>query len=70
MVADRTDAGELSLQVRVDAKPSAMIFKNSVRSELHAFVCASCGFVEFYVDDPKTLYDAFLASQHNTPETT
>ena len=70
MVVDRTDSGELEFHLRVDAKPSAMILKKSVRSALHAFVCASCGYVEFYADDPKALYDAFLAAQQNTPEIT
>ena len=65
MAVDRTDAGELDLQVRVDAKPSAFILKKSACSKLHAFVCGSCGYVEFYADDPKTLYDAFIASQQD-----
>ncbi len=68
MVVDRTDSGELEFHVRVDAKPSAVIFKNSVRSALHAFVCSSCGYVEFYADTPKQLYDAFLAAQQDSPE--
>lgn len=70
MVADQTRGGEIDLQLRVDAKPSAMILKKSVRSKLHAYVCSSCGYVEFYADDPKALYDAFLASQEDLPSIT
>ena len=70
MVADRTQAGEIDLQLRVDARPTAVILKKSARSKLHAFVCSSCGYVEFYADDPKELYDAFLASQEDSPNIT
>jgi len=66
MAVDRTDAGELDLQLRVDAKPSAILLKKSTRSKLHAFVCGSCGYVEFYADDPKALHDAFLAAQEDS----
>jgi len=38
-----------------------------VVTTLHGFVCSACGCVEFYVDDPKALYDAFLAAQEDTP---
>jgi len=30
----------------------------------------SCGYVEFYADDPQTLYDAFMAAQQDTPQIT
>ena len=72
MAVDKVGQGnyEYALQVRVDAKPSALMFKKSVRSDLHAFVCSSCGYVEFYADDPQALYDAFLAAQQDAPEIT
>lgn len=66
LVMDRTDAGEVQLQLRVDANPSAMVFKHSVHSGLRAFVCSACGFVEFYADNPGELYKAFNAAQHGT----
>jgi hypothetical protein len=66
MVADRSDSGETELRLRVDARPSAMVLKKSARSILHAYVCGSCGYVEFYVEDPKELYDAFLAAQQDS----
>ena len=70
MVADRNQNMEYDLKLRVDAQPSAMVFKQAARSAIHACVCSSCGYVEFYADDPQTLYDAFLAAQQNTPQIT
>jgi predicted nucleic-acid-binding Zn-ribbon protein len=70
MVADRNQNGEYDLRLRVDAQPSAMVFKHAARSAVHACVCSSCGYVEFYADDPKALYDAFLAAQQDTPQIT
>ena len=70
MVADRNQNIEYDLKLRVDAEPSAMMFKKSARTALHAYVCSSCGYVEFYADDPTALYDAFLAAQRDMPEIT
>ncbi len=70
MVADTNQAREYDLKLRVDAQPSAIMFKQAARSAVHACVCSSCGYVEFYADDPQTLYDAFLAAQQNTPQIT
>lgn len=70
MVADRNQNFEYDLKLRVDAAPDAMMFKKSARSTVHAYVCSSCGYVEFYADDPKALYDAFLAAQQDTPQIT
>lgn len=70
MVADRNQNGEYDLRLRVDAQPSAMVFKHAARSAVHACVCSSCGYVEFYADDPQTLYDAFLAAQRDAPQIT
>jgi predicted nucleic-acid-binding Zn-ribbon protein len=35
--------------------PEAMIFKGSRQSNVSAWVCAACGFVEFYADTPASL---------------
>lgn len=70
MVADRNQNMEYDLKLRVDAQPSAMVFKQAARSAIHACVCSACGYVEFYADDPKALYDAFLAAQQDTPQIT
>jgi hypothetical protein len=70
MVVTDVRGGDVNLNLREDAKPSALVFKNSTRSVLHAFVCSACGYVEFYVDDPKDLYDAFIAAQQDSPSIT
>jgi predicted nucleic-acid-binding Zn-ribbon protein len=63
MVADNSQGRETDLNVRVDAHPSALLFKLAKRSPLHAYICAVCGFTEFYVAEPQTLYEAFVESQ-------
>lgn len=55
--------GERELQVRVDADPTAMMFKKSVRSPVHAWICGQCGYVEMYADKPGELYKAFTEAQ-------
>ena len=70
MVVTEVRGVDASLNLRQDAKPSALVFKNSARSEVHAFVCSACGYVEFYADDPKELYDAFVAAQQDLPKIT
>ena len=71
MIVDRGFRNtEYDLRLRVDANPSAVLVKKSERSKLHAFVCSDCGYVEFYADDPKALYHAFLAAKQNTPQIT
>ena len=70
MVADRDHGGELDLKLRMDARPSAMVLKRPARSVLHAYVCGACGYVELYADDPRALYDAFVAAQNDTPKIT
>jgi len=63
MVVHRNESQEQSLNLRVDADPAAIVFKKSVRSIMHAEVCSSCGYIEFYADDPAALMDAFVKSQ-------
>jgi len=62
MVVDFGQGGEKSLRVRVDADPTAMVFKKSTRSDVHAWICGQCGYMELYADDPADLYNAFTAS--------
>ncbi len=35
--------------------PDALLLKGRQSTTLSAWVCAECGFVEFYADDPKVL---------------
>ena len=56
MIADRFDGNlEAPLQLRVDFKPDAFMFKESKRSEIVAFVCMKCGFTELYTTSPQNL---------------
>jgi len=47
--------GEQELSVATFRKPEAFIFKGQQSSTLSAWVCADCGYVEFYADSPQTL---------------
>jgi predicted nucleic-acid-binding Zn-ribbon protein len=61
-VIDRTrGAGgskETEFTVATFRKPDAVLFKGQQNTTLSAWVCAVCGFVEFYADSPKTLTEA------------
>lgn len=46
------------VNLRIDAKPDALFFKAPAYSRLKAFVCAQCGFTEFYAEDPAPLAKA------------
>ena len=63
MVIDRSQGGEQDLNFRVDAQPTALVFKKSARAAIHAYICSACGFTELYADDPAKLHEAFLAGQ-------
>lgn len=63
MVVDSYEGGKRHIQVRVDADPAAMVFKKSVHSPVHAWICGQCGYIELYADDPAELYKAFTEAQ-------
>jgi len=65
---DFGQGGERDLKVRVDADPTAMVFKKSTRSDVHAWICGQCGYLELYADDPADLYNAFTASGSTLPD--
>jgi predicted nucleic-acid-binding Zn-ribbon protein len=52
---DRSRNFNQTLTVATFRKPDAVIFKGQQETALSAWVCAECGFVEFYADSPKTL---------------
>jgi predicted nucleic-acid-binding Zn-ribbon protein len=63
-IIDRGDynaAGQL--QVGIEKKPEAWVFKQLVQSELYATICASCGFTEIYASNPRAIYDAYQAAR-------
>ena len=55
------------VQLTVDRKPTALVFKNSEHATLRARVCADCGIVEFYATDAESLYGAYQASLRDHP---
>jgi formate-dependent nitrite reductase cytochrome c552 subunit len=70
MVIDKVSAAgaERNFAVRVDADPTAMMFKKSTRSDVHAWICGQCGYMELYADNPGELYQAFTAAQSTFPD--
>jgi len=50
---DKGDNGHLT--VATFRKPGAVVFKGQVTTTLSAWVCADCGYLELYADDPKKL---------------
>jgi hypothetical protein len=54
---------ELTVQVAKD--PMAMIMKEKIRSPLKVVICGSCGFVEFFVNNPGELAAAEAQQQKN-----
>jgi hypothetical protein len=48
------------LQVEVQRRPNAVLFKRPERVDLTARVCCACGYTELYVDAPRALYTAYL----------
>jgi predicted nucleic-acid-binding Zn-ribbon protein len=43
------------MSVATFRKPEALIFKEKQETTVSAWVCASCGYVEFYADSPTTI---------------
>ena len=52
---DRDNHYEREFTIAIFRKPDAILFKGQRETTLSAWVCAECGFVEFYADSPKTL---------------
>jgi predicted nucleic-acid-binding Zn-ribbon protein len=53
---DRSDNGvEMELSVATYSKPEAFLFKGKLITTLSAWVCADCGYVEFYADSPQSI---------------
>lgn len=60
-VIERGDSNtRYDLQVEVQRRPNAVLFKRPERSAVSAQVCGACGHTEFYVDAPRALYAAYL----------
>lgn len=62
------DQGQYSsglLRVAVDQDPNAFIFNDTYTSNVSAWVCGSCGYMELFAADPRGLYDAYVVSKEN-----
>jgi hypothetical protein len=60
-VIDRGDSNtRQDLEVEVQRRPNAVLFKRPERSKLSAQVCGACGHVELYAEAPRALYAAYL----------
>ncbi len=63
---DRGDSNSNNdMRVSVDEKPDALIFKQRNYSDIRAHICGDCGFIQFYADDPKTLWMAYQNRQND-----
>jgi hypothetical protein len=65
-VAERGDDNmRYDLQVEVQRRPNAFLFKRPQRADLTARVCCACGYTGLYVDAPSALYTAHLQADAN-----
>jgi ribosomal protein S27AE len=53
----------MSIAVRVDENPDAVVFKGMHAEDLKAWICGDCGYVEFFVANPQQLFDVYSRSQ-------
>ena len=60
-IAERGDDNmRYDLQLEIQRRPNALLFKRPERADLTARVCCACGYTELYVDAPRALYTAYL----------
>lgn len=56
MAIDRGDDNVVrDLAVATSENPRALLFKGKRETSVSAWVCASCGLVEFYADSPEAI---------------
>ena len=60
-VVERGDGNtRYDLQLEVQRRPNAVLFKRPERSSLSAVACGACGFTELYAEVPRALYAAYV----------
>ncbi len=64
-IEDKGRSVEESLEIEIDRKREALFLRGSVRGALRAWICAECGNVELFVDNPGELYQAYLDAQEH-----
>jgi DNA-directed RNA polymerase subunit RPC12/RpoP len=62
-VLDQGHYSDGVLSAAIDTKPEAVIFKGWIRTGIRADVCATCGHMDLFVDNPGELYKAYLRKQ-------
>ena len=46
---------QMEMSVATFRKPEALIFKEKQETTVSAWVCAACGYIEFYADHPRSI---------------
>lgn len=65
-VLDRGESNtRQNLEVEIQRRPNAVLFKRPERSTVSAQVCGACGHVELYAESPDALYAAYLQADAN-----
>ncbi len=62
---DYNDGSYYDLRIAVDQNPGAFIFKNRNYSDVKAKVCADCGYIHFFAENPENLWYAYQNRQKN-----
>jgi len=52
---DETRNSKKTARLATYRNPTSFLFKGEQSTAMTAWVCADCGYVEFYADDPKAL---------------
>jgi predicted nucleic-acid-binding Zn-ribbon protein len=52
---DATHSDQRTARLATYRNPNALLFKGQQWTSMTAWVCAQCGYVEFYADDPNAL---------------
>ncbi len=48
-----------NIQLKINSIPDALIFKGVIKSELRAYLCGDCGYVETYIENPQRVWRHF-----------
>ena len=60
-LVDRGDGdARKTLDVGLETRPDAVVFKKETRVPLRAQVCGDCGFVDLFATDPGRMWEAYL----------
>lgn len=54
-----SDNTSKDIKLAVDEDPEAIFFHGRTETPAYAHVCADCGYVEIYAQNPKLLFDAY-----------